>query len=83
MIHAARLDHSPALQKIVALLSDYEYHTSYEIFEKCHTICPSTRIQELKAPINGIEIESDCRGVNENSAHVWRYRLKRKEAVAA
>ena len=82
MIHAARLDRSPALQRIMAILSDYEPHTSLEIANRAQSVCVGTRISELRSSVNGKIIISDCIGKNENGSTVYSYKLLKEPEAA-
>jgi hypothetical protein len=75
-LHAARAENSKALMAILNVLSDFEFHTSSEIVRASGSVCVSTRIQELKAPVNGYEIESRRAYTSAAGASVWEYRLK-------
>lgn len=71
MMNAARLDKSPALQGALRVLKKGGWYSAREIRELSGGIVEavSTRIQELKAPINNIKIE--CKHIDGQ----YRYRL--------
>lgn len=56
-MHFARIEKSLPLQKIYAVLSDNQWHTTYDIMAATSSCTVSTRISELRR--NGFVI--DCR----------------------
>lgn len=76
-IHAALYTSSPRLQAVLKVLADGEWHTSWDITMQARTVCASTVIQELKAPINNFDIVTEYVG-EQNRRKVFRYRWIRK-----
>ena len=75
--HAALYTNSPRLQRVLKLLADGEWYTSFEIAMRAGVVNPSGAISELKAPINGMDIQTDYVG-ELNGRKIWRYRWIRK-----
>ena len=67
-IHAARLEHSPRLQRLYALLQDGRRHSTRDCVMNAHVMAISSAITELRA--NGIAVESGCVGKG-----LWEYWL--------
>lgn len=65
-MHAARIDHSPRLQRVVDLLADGREHSTMEIIDAARVCAVNSVIAELR--VNGIHIV--CRRVGD----VWYYR---------
>lgn len=61
-IRAANLATSKRLQRIYEILKDGNWHSSLELSTEGHTVAASTGISELRAPINGLNIERRQRG---------------------
>lgn len=78
-IHAASIKNSKQLQAIYFKLLDGEYHTSLELADVSGSLCIGTRVQELKAPINGHKIECVFDRTTENGARIYKYRLLKPE----
>lgn len=74
MIHAGDHRTSPRLQAILNILQLGGWYSAREIREATGGIVEavSARIQELKAPVNGFDIE--CRHINGQ----YRYRLNKE-----
>lgn len=66
-MHYARLDNSPRLQRVAALLANGQWHTTMEIIVGANVCAVNSAIAELRA--NGLAIESKRAG------DVWSYRL--------
>lgn len=73
-IHAAKIENSPRLQRLLAVLNDGQWHSTKELTLKSDNYAVSTSIQELKAPINGLNIESN-KIKTPNGEDYWEYRL--------
>jgi hypothetical protein len=78
-MHAAAIKNSKQLQAIYFKLLDGEWHTSLELADVSGTLCIGTRIQELKAPVNGYKIECVFSRTSENGARIHKYRLLQEE----
>lgn len=59
-IHAARLENSPRLQRLLALLRDGQRHSTRDIVMRAQIMAVSAAITELRA--NGIGVNSECIG---------------------
>ncbi len=56
-MHAARLEKSPRLQRVLEVLSDGQAHTTYEIVQQAQVCAVNSIVAELRQ--NGYSI--DCR----------------------
>ena len=75
MIHAAKIESSKRLMRVLALLSDGRAYTTKEIIDNAFVCNPSTCASELRA--NGYDISCKCIGRG-----LFEYRLMGKsEAV--
>ncbi len=71
-MHAARLDRSPRLQRVHALLSDGLWHSTLTIIEDARVCAVNSIVAELRE--NGCYIE--CRrDQGENGGPTWFYRM--------
>ncbi len=77
MIHFARVDHSPRLQRVLELLEDGVEHTTKDIIKACDVCAVNSIISELRR--NGCEIVTRDNGFNDSGAHVYSYRWLKKE----
>lgn len=68
MMHAARIDHSPRLQRVLALLSDGRWYSTLDIVVGAGVCAVNSCIAELRA--NGLPIV--CRRVGRDR---FEYRL--------
>lgn len=68
-MHAARLDHSARLKRVLAVLADGREHTTYEIVHAAQVCAVNSIIAELRA--NGCRIRCARR------ADRWYYRMER------
>lgn len=71
-MHAARLSHSPRLQRVLNLLEDGEPHSTMEIILGAQVCAVNSIVSELRA--NGEHIEA--RVID----GLWHYRLIRRAA---
>lgn len=69
-MHAARPEHSPRLQRLLAVLADGREHTSRELQDAAATVAVGTCASELRAA--GYDVTCRRRGKN-----VWTYQLRR------
>ena len=76
-MHAARIEHSPRLKRVAALLADGEEHSTLDIVREARVCAVNSIIAELRA--NGFRIS--CRQVHRDGARVWLYRLITTEEV--
>jgi hypothetical protein len=60
-MHAAKLENSPRLQRVRALLSDGAWHGTRDIIHRAEVCAVNSVISELRA--SGVEIASRCVGV--------------------
>ena len=68
-LHAARLDHSPRLQRVLALLGDGQWRGTREIVMAAEVMAVNSAISELRA--NQIDVECRCVGRGR-----YEYRLR-------
>ncbi len=75
MIHFAKLDASPRLQRMLAFLRERgpSGATGREIAVECETLNPATQASELRR--NGFNIECSYERTTEGGRSVHRYRL--------
>ncbi len=59
-IHAARIEESDRLRRVLGLLSDGNWHGTWDISQAAKVCAVNTIITELRA--NGIRIETRCVG---------------------
>ena len=73
MIHAARLDRSPRLQRVYKLLLDGMERSTLDIANGAQVCAVNSCIAELR--VNGARIE--CRQIRNpaNGAPIWLYRM--------
>lgn len=77
-MHAARLEASIRLQRVLAVLEDGEEHSTLDIVREACVCAVNSCIAELRA--NGAAI--DCRQArNADGGRIWLYRLKIDEAA--
>jgi hypothetical protein len=74
LFHAARVENSARLQRLVAFLRSRGQHgaTSWELMTECDLCAPSTCISELRW--QGYQIETSFEGQH-NGRKVYRYRM--------
>jgi len=72
-IHHARLETSPRLQKLLAVLSDCLWHSTAELTHRCHNYAVGTSVSELRA--NGKRIETRLVKMP-SGARLYEYRLE-------
>jgi biotin operon repressor len=60
-MHAASLERSERLQRVLWLLLDGQWHSTLEIVQRAQVCAVNSCIAELRA--NGIDIECRCVGV--------------------
>lgn len=66
-MHAARIGRSPRLQRVLALLSDGQWHSTLDIVTRAMVCAVNSCVAELRA--NGCVIE--CRRCGD----IWEYRM--------
>lgn len=71
-IHAARLDRSPRLQRVLHVLSDMQEYTTRDLIEKAAVCAVNTTIVELRHNLEPYGIGINCRVVSKD---VYGYRL--------
>jgi hypothetical protein len=66
---------SARLQKLLAYLQECGLRgaTTLELCQRCITTRPSSDVSELRA--NGVQIETQFEGTNENGRRIYRYTL--------
>ena len=72
-MHAARLDHSPRLQRVHALLSDGVERSTLEIVTGAQVCAVNSCVAELRA--NGFYIECRQTRDSETGRMIWLYRM--------
>lgn len=60
MRHAAKIETSERLQRVLAILKDGEWHGSFDLMNQTKLVAIGSAISELRA--NGYEVESRCIG---------------------
>lgn len=72
-MHAARLDHSPRLQRVHSLLPDGIERSTLQILQAAHVCAVNSCVAELRA--NGAYIE--CRQIRNPATgeRTWLYRM--------
>ena len=73
VMHAARLDRSPRLQRVHALLSDGLERSTLEIVEGAKVCAVNSIVAELRA--NGFHIECRQASRPRTGERVWLYRM--------
>lgn len=73
-MHYARIETSPMLKKIYAILKDRKWHTTFELMKATGCCTVSTRISELRQ--NGLAVECQLKN-NERHIHEYRYEGRR------
>lgn len=72
MNHHAKIENSPRLQRVLAVLEDGAWHSTLDVAKEAGTVAPAASIAELRS--NGIEVE--VRTVNDgNGKRIWQYRV--------
>ena len=69
-LHAALLENSPRLQRVAKLLSDGKPRSTRDIIRGADVCAVSTIVDELRAAINGFDIQ--CNQVAHNC---WEYKM--------
>lgn len=72
-MHHAKLGKSPRLKRVHKLLSDGQWHSTWEIAHRAKVCAVNSCIAELRA--NGAEIEVDQRIGGPDLRRVWFYRM--------
>ena len=70
-MHAARMNRSPRLQRVHALLADGRWHSTREIMAGAHVCAVNSCVAELR--VNGLSIE--CRQEKVGAERLFYYRL--------
>ena len=73
MIHYARLDHSPRLQRLLAYLQDHKPHSTMDIITGAGICAVNSAVSEIRR--NGYNVECIGKGKNQNGSNVFEYRL--------
>ncbi len=60
MRHAANINTSDRLQKVLSVLSDYAWHGTFDIMSKTQLCAVGSAVSEIRA--NGVAVESRCIG---------------------
>jgi hypothetical protein len=71
-MHAARIEHSERLQRVLALLSDGAWHSTLDVVFAARVCAVNSCIAELRA--NGVRV--DCRRIGKDR---FEYRLAAAE----
>ena len=78
-MHAARVDHSPRLQRVLDVLRDGREHSTLDLVWRARVCAVNSIIAELRA--QGYSIS--CRHGSVDGERRWWYRLDRGGAEAA
>ena len=80
MMHFAKLESSPRLQQLLALLQDRGSTgvTGWEIADRIGVLNPATEISQVRH--NGYRIDCTLERVTESRRRVYRYRLGNEAA---
>jgi hypothetical protein len=81
MMHAAKVENSPALQSILAFLRERGATgaTTWEILERCRVGNPATEVSALRK--NGFNIECKYQFTSGDRRKVYRYWIRETEPV--
>ena len=79
MMHAARLDRSPRLQRVHALLSDGAEYSTRDIIQGAEVCAVNSCIAELRA--NGFYIENRQIKDPKTGRRIWLYRMPFAQAA--
>lgn len=71
-MHAAKLEDSPRLRRVLGVLSDGKEHTTLDIATRARVCAVNSCIAELRE--NGVKVE--CRQQYTAGQRLWLYRLK-------
>ena len=74
-MHAARIDKSPRLQRVHALLTDGRWHSTRDVMTGARVCAVNSCVSELHA--NGVQIE--CRQQKAGAERLFFYRLVKEE----
>ena len=77
-MHAARIEHSPRLGRVAALLADGKEHSTLDIVLDARVCAVNSIVAELRE--NGFTIS--CRQVHRDGERIWLYRLIATEDAA-
>lgn len=72
-IHYARLEHSPRLQRVLALLRDGQPHSTMDIIARARVVAVNSAITELRR--NGIPIDCRSAGRGQDDSAIYEYKL--------
>jgi hypothetical protein len=72
MRHLSSITTSKRLQRLMDAMADGAWHTTLELQSKAFLTNPSGAISELRA--NGLHIQGENLGRNENGSMVYRYK---------
>jgi hypothetical protein len=73
-MHYAALDSSPRLQRLYALLSDGQEHTTFDIISRARICAVNSAVSELRR--NGKAIKCWQDGVTPDGASVYKYQME-------
>lgn len=76
-MRAARIEHSPRLRRVAALLADGEEHSTLDIVLNARVCAVNSIVAELR--VNGFVIS--CRQMHRDGERVWLYQLITTEEV--
>ena len=76
MRHLPNIATSKPLQRLLSVLSDCAWHTTYQLCMEAEICNPSGAISDLKA--NGLHIITEYQGESARGARVWRYKWQGK-----
>ncbi len=67
--HYAKVENSPRLRRVLDVLDDGEWHSTFDIMSRTQLCAVGSAVSELRA--NGLDIESRCVGQGK-----YEYRLR-------
>ena len=73
-MNAAKLENSGRLQAVKSVLNDGKWHTTLDLMKHTHGCAIHSDIAELRA--NGVGVECQYYGTNDQGWRVYRYRLE-------
>lgn len=75
-MHAAKIDRSPRLRRVLAVLRDGRWHSTREIAHEANVLAVNSCVAELRA--NGCVIECSSRKA-ESGQRYFTYRLRPRQ----
>ena len=76
-MHAARVDRSERLQRVLAVLGDHQEHSTFDIVVSAAVCAVNSIVAELRANGHSITCRQDR---DPRGGRVWLYRLERRDS---